>query len=253
MVEMNAVQQAFLEAYRFKTEDEIPANYVPIFIEKNGNDPVLLPGYACSPKAKAKIEFKTTAPEGLWLCGAAVMIYTPQGIVSIPDRRNGGNLGPSAQGMSLYNEGANLDHTALRELGEEITAYVLAGEGDNLYQSCTEIVPAGLIPIGRVDALNLAFDTALVFGEVKFLTYCRYPQDRVWIYVGLWDLRQLPNADRLRIIWDDDFPQERHPGTNPRVLDYKTRKEVGRFEGLQGYLPNDMTFHSVLDVTFTTL
>lgn len=250
---MNEAQRAFLEAYKFAGENLIPRNYIPISIEEDGNDPVPLPGFACNPSTKAKIEFKTKAPPGLWLNGAAVMIYVPQGIVSVPDRRNGGNLGPSAQGVALYDEGFNLEHTALRELGEEITVYVLAGEGDNLYQPCAEIVPAGLIPIGRVDTLNFSFDGVIVYGEVKLLTYCRYPQDRIWIYVGLWDLRQLPNADRLRIIWDDDFPKDRHPGTNPRVLDYKTRKEIGRFEGLQGYLPNDMTFHSVLDVTFATL
>ena len=258
---MNAAQQAFLKAYRFNTEAEIPPNYVPIFVEENkGGDPVFLSGYACSPKAVAKIEFKTMAPEGLWLSGGAVVILTPQGVVSIPDRRLRipgrslkGNLGPAAQGRSLYREGHNLVLTTMRELSEEVIVYTLAGEGDNLFQSCTEVVPAGILPKGRVDNLNLPLDDTLVFGQVEFLGYCRHPLDRVWIHIGVWDLRQLPNADRLRIIWDDDLPQERRMHTNPHVLDYKTGLVVGIFEGIQGYLPLNMSHHPVVQTAFQSL
>jgi hypothetical protein len=240
---LNMVQKSFLEAYRVDGEG-VPEMAIPIFLEE-GECPLFLSDYACV-DGVARRKFIMDAPEGLWLGGGAVMIYLPQGAVVIPDRRNGGNLGPSAQGWARYREGHDLRQASIREFSEEIITYTLAGEGDDLYQSCTELVPSGVTPKGRVDYLNLPLDGVSEYGHIQFDNWTYNQKDRVVIYVGNWDLVDFPLAHRLRIIYDDDFPQGRRPGTNPRVIDYRTRKEVGRFEGLQGYLPNDMEFHSVV-------
>lgn len=241
---MNKEQRSFLKKWK-AAEGEIHPEAIPIFCEDDGGDPFFT-GAACVGGGKSRAKFIAEAPKGLWLGGGAVMIYVPQGIVTVPDRRHGGNAGPAAQGWARYDEGEDLSQAADREFQEEITAYVLSGEGDNVYQPCTGIVPKGISPKEKVRSLNLTLDDSMTYGEVRFLAHCRNEQDRAWIWVGLWDLRDLPNANRLRIVWDDDFPQDRHPGTNPRVLSFETGREVGRFEGIQGYLRNDLSFHPVL-------
>lgn len=240
---MNQEQKRFLEDYR---TSQPKIDDIPILLERNDGDVVFLSDYACA-QAQARKRFLTEAPAGLWLGGGAVMIGVPQGLVVIPDRRHGGNAGPSAQGWARYGEGGDLSKAARREFGEEVVVYTLAGEDDNLYQPCTEIVPAGVVPKGRVDVLNLELDEFREYGQIEFIGFCSNEKDRAFIYVGFWDLRGLERSHRLRVIWDDDFPGGRRPGTNPRVLDWRSRKEVGRFEGLQGYLPNDMQFHPVID------
>jgi len=245
---MNEAQRAFFDQ-NCRIEglaEEVLGDYIPIY-EKEGEVPVFLPGYACHAGGKARAKFVAEAPEGLWLGGGAVVIGIPQGRVSISDRRHGGNSGPSAQGWAKYLEGKNLMLTTLRELGEEIIVYVLSGTGDNVYQPTTEVTPVGLAPKGRVRSLNLKLDDSMVFGSVKFLTYSWNKPDRAVVCVGTWDLRALPHVDRVRIIWEDDFPENRLPGSNPRVLDWHDWLEVGSFEGLQGFLARDLKLHPVME------
>jgi hypothetical protein len=225
---------------------------VPILVEDGEGKPVFVPGYGAINGAQ-RTKLIKEAPPGLWLGGGATMIRVPQGIVTSPDRRHGGNAGPAAQGWAKYEEGPDLSKAATREFIEEMSLYTLGGEDDNLYQPCTEIVPFGVPPKGYVRSLNQALAEVEVFGQLDFFCWCKNEKDRAWIYVSMWDLRELPRAHRLRIIWDDDFPKDLHPGSNPRVLSVETGREVGRFEGAQGYLPNDMAFHPVLRDGFAAL
>ncbi len=246
---MNQEQKEFLEA--FKIKGDIDKNAIPIFNYDGESTPEFLEGYACI-GGDARRHFIAEAPEGLWLGGGAGLITVPQGVVSIPDRRHGGNLGPTAQGWAKYSEGHDLRQAAERELFEEITCYVLGGEGDNLYQQCMEIVPAGVSAKGRADGLNLEFDDVKVFGSIDPVydgdPYVYHYDDRALIWIGHWDLSNLENVERLRIVWEDDFPKGLRPGTNPRVIDRQTKLVVGSYEGAQGYIPNNSKFHTALDV-----
>ena len=243
-------QSNFLKG--FALVEPINPNTVPIFVEGSDGNPVFLSGYGTVGGGQ-RTQFIKDAPAGLWLGGGATMIRLPQGIVSSPDRRHGGNAGPAAQGWAKYAEGIDLSLAARREYIEEIVLYTLDGEGDDLYQPCVEIVPAGVKPTGHVRSLNQMLASVEEFGQLEFFCWCKNEKDRAWIYVAMLDLQQLPRVHRLRIIWDDDFPKELHPGSNPRVLSALTGQEVGRFEGAQGYLPTDMAFHPVMRDAFAAL
>lgn len=249
---LNVAEKDFLEPFRIRESQK--AEGVPIFYHGAvGTTPIFLSEYVCPQDGQTRKQFVDNAPKRLWLGGGAVVVLVPQGLVSIPDRRHNGSAGPTAQGWAKHKEGHDLSLAAIRELGEELIVYTLAGEGDNLYQPCTQIVPVGIAPKNRVKALNLPLGYSTEYGLIEHLCWSFNHTDRSLAYVGLWDLRRLPGVGRLRIIWGDDFPGERLPGTNPRVLDLCTKKEVGRFEGLQGYLPNDMDFHPVVTSSFREL
>lgn len=239
---LNTRQEEWLNANGYRLVGEIHPDTIPILVEDPDSKPVCLTGYGCVSDTK-RAHFIAEAIEGLWLGGGAVMVRVPEGIVTIPDRRHGGNAGPAAMGWAKYDEGQSLDKTAAREFTEELTIFALAGKGDGLCQTCTEIVPAGVKPKGYVRSLNQALAEVEVYGRLEFLTWSKDEKDRAWIYVAMWDLRNLPRAHRLRVIWNDDLP---NLGSNPRVLSVHTGWEVGRYEGAQGYLPNDLEFHAVL-------
>jgi len=244
----------WLKENGFKLGEDIDPNTVPIFFTSDPDrDPEFVPGYG-SVGGGQRGKFIAEAPSGFWLGGGSVIIYVRvdggDAAVAIPDRRHGGNLGPTAQGWAKYAEGLDLAAAALRELVEEIDVYTLGGEGDGLYQPCKEIVPAGCVTKGRVDSLNLDLDAALTFGKVCRSSYCKNTKDRAYIYVGLWDLREVPEAHRLRVVWEDDFPKGLRPGTNPRVISLADGKELGTFEGAQGYIPRGVEFHPVMQDLF---
>ncbi len=243
----------WLDDNGFKMETEINPDSVPIFIENAGVfNPIS--GYGCV-GGQQSAKFRAEAPEGLWLAGGAVVICVRidmgngsmrDGLISVPDRRNGGSAYPTAQGWARYVDKDNLALTSRRELEEEIIVYTLGGEGDNLYQPCTEIIPEGFVPKGRVDCLNLTLDDHMVYGQIEHLCWDRNKKDKTQVHVGLWDLRELPRSHRLRVIWEDDFPKNLRPGTNPRVLDLGTMEEIARCEGVQGILPINLPLNSVM-------
>ncbi len=251
---LNEEELAFLEEYR--VGEDVPKNAIPIFYDTGEDEPKFLPDYACV-GGKARTKFIAEAPRNLWLGGGAILVYVPLGLVVVPDRRKGGNFGPAAQGWARYDEGSDLRLAALREFREELQFYILTrpkpgDDEDSVYLPCVEVVPSGFVAAGHVKILNLPLDHVLEFGQIVFDNWTRNRQDRAIIYVGRYDLRQLPDVERLRIIYDDDFPQERHPGTNPRVVDLKNGQVVGVYDGLQGYLPNDMKFHPVTNYIVQT-
>jgi hypothetical protein len=245
---LNAAQAAFLREYIIEGGVPRNENDLPVFLVNPGEAAVFLPGFAYHGRGKPARYFQNFAPSGLYLGGAALTLLVPHGIVSIPDRRHGGNLGPAAQGWAKYREGYDLRAALLREAWEELTLFLLSGEGDNLYQPCIEIVATEILPKKRVESLRLDLDDVAVYGNISFYDCVINEPDRSFMYIGVWDLRDIENGHRLRVIWDDDFPGGRRPGTNPRVLDHETGEEIGRFEGLQGFLRNDMPLHPAMAV-----
>lgn len=255
---MTSAHEMWLRDNGFALEGKIDPNAIPIALEDEYNSVDFLPGYGCVGGVQ-RAKFIAEAPAGLWLGGGAVVLKVRvkvgieafrDGFVSIPDRRHGGNAGPTAQGWAKYAEGPDLSITARRELFEEIDVYTLGGEGDDLYQPCTEIIPAGFKPKRRVDSLNLALTNHLVYGTIQPFSRCRNHKDRAYIYVGLWDLSDVPAAHRLRVVWEDDFPHGLRPGTNPRVIGCANGEEMGSFEGAQGFISRNASFHPVMRDVF---
>lgn len=111
-------------------------------------------------------------------------------------------------------------------------------------------MPAGFTAKGRVDSLNLAMDAAFTYGEIEPLYWCKNRKDRAYIHVGRWDLRGVPDADRLRVVWEDDFPNGLRPGTNPRVTSLEDGSYLGSFDGAQGFIPAGASLHPVLAQMF---
>lgn len=258
---MTSAHETWLSDNGFALEGKINPDTIPIFAEDVDGIPVFQPGFGCVGGAQ-RAKFIAEAPTGLWLGGGAVVLKVRvkvgieafrDGFVSIPDRRHGGNAGPTAQGWAKYAEGPDLSITARRELFEEIDVYTLGGEGDDLYQPCTEILPAGFKPKRRVDSLNLDMTDHQIYGTIQHFSWCHNEKDRAYIYVGLWDLSDIPRAHRLRVIWEDDFPHGLRPGTNPRVIDCANGDEIGSFEGAQGFISRNASFHPIMQDVFQLL
>jgi len=124
---LTKTQAEWLDNNGFRLEGEPDPNTIPIFGGLEGDKSAFTPEHGCVGGAQ-RAKFIAQAPADLWLGGGAVVIYvqvkvgneSQDAVVGIPDRRHGGNLGPSAQGWAKYAEGGDLSLAALRELAEEI-------------------------------------------------------------------------------------------------------------------------------------